>query len=68
LYWGIEGLEQRYLTAIGVNAPEGADERWAASESYHARSKSGESTSIYSAGWSAPEAFRRTFSSAQSVS
>jgi hypothetical protein len=33
LYWGIEGLQRRYLAAIGVKAPHGQDERWAASKS-----------------------------------
>jgi hypothetical protein len=32
LYWGIQGLGQRYLSAIGVNPPQGQDERWAASK------------------------------------
>jgi hypothetical protein len=33
LYWGIERLEKRYLAAIGIKAPQGQDERWAASKS-----------------------------------
>jgi hypothetical protein len=33
LYRGIERLERRYLTAVGVKAPQGQDERWAASKS-----------------------------------
>jgi hypothetical protein len=33
LYWGIRRLERRYLAAIGIEAPQGQDERWAASKS-----------------------------------
>jgi hypothetical protein len=33
LYWGIQRLERRYLAAIGTKAPQGQDERWAASKS-----------------------------------
>ena len=33
LYWGIERLQSRYLAAIGIQAPQGQDERWAASKS-----------------------------------
>jgi hypothetical protein len=33
LYWGIQGFGKRYLSAIGVNPPQGQDERWAASKS-----------------------------------
>jgi hypothetical protein len=33
LYWGIQRLERRYLAAIGIKAPQGQDERWAASKS-----------------------------------
>jgi hypothetical protein len=33
LYWGIVGLEARYLAAVGIRAPQGQDARWAASKS-----------------------------------
>jgi hypothetical protein len=33
LYWGIQRVESRYLAAIGIEAPQGQDERWAASKS-----------------------------------
>ena len=33
LYWGIQRLQRRYLAVIGIEAPQGQDERWAASKS-----------------------------------
>jgi hypothetical protein len=33
LLWGIERLQSRYLAAIGIQAPQSQDERWAVSKS-----------------------------------